>query len=190
MLQQALNFLRDFGIWGLFLSTAIEASSLPFPGATFVLIYGFLMKVAPWELVLISFINSIIFTIFSFIPFGIGYKVESFTKKKFDPAKIEKAQNWFRKYGEWSIALSRPLSIGNYISYLSGMSKIKPWRFALFTFIGAFPWNTLLLLIGNAGSLEMIQQFLDFMEKFGTAIAVLVVLVLIGWWYWRKRGAK
>ena len=79
--------------------------------------------------------------------------------------KFKKAQEWFKKYGEWSIALSRPLSIGNYISYLSGFSRVKPWRFIVLTYLGIFPWSTLLLFIGNKGSIDTIQHFLDMSQK-------------------------
>ena len=120
MLQFALDFLEKCGVLGLFAATALEASSLPFPGALFMLIYGYIMNVSSWKLVLLSAANSVVYTIFTLVPYGIGHKLEKYSKKRFDEKKIAKAQNWFKKYGEWSIALSRPLSIGNYISYISG----------------------------------------------------------------------
>ncbi|SHE77283.1 membrane protein DedA, SNARE-associated domain [Seinonella peptonophila] len=189
-MRLALDFLELCGIYGLFIATAIEASSLPFPGALFVLVYGYLMHYEGWQLVLLGAANGIVYTVFTLIPYGIGYRLEKFSKKKFDADKIEKAQRWFRKYGEWSIALSRPLSIGNYISYMSGISKIKPWRFLLFTFLGTFPWNTLLLFLGHSGSLSSIQHVLDFMTKFGYVIMSLVVVGLAVWYFIYRNKQK
>lgn len=189
MLQFALDFLEKCGVFGLFAATAIEASSLPFPGALFTLIYGYLMHVDSWKLIFISVVNSFVYTLFTLIPYGIGSKLEKTSKKRYDEKKIIKAQKWFKKYGEWSIALSRPLSIGNYISYISGISRIRPWRFVFFTFLGIFPWSTLLLFVGNRGSLSTVSRFLDISQKFGfLVIGVLLIIAIV--WFCVKRNQK
>ena len=59
MLQFALDFLEKCGVFGLFAATALEASSLPFPGALFILIYGYIMDIGPWKLVLLAAANSV-----------------------------------------------------------------------------------------------------------------------------------
>ncbi|MGX9707351.1 DedA family protein [Laceyella tengchongensis] len=190
MLQIALDFLDKCGMWGLFVATAIEASSLPFPGALFVLIYGYLMDVSPWTLVLISAINSFVYVAFSLIPFYLGTRIEKFSKKKFDQKKIEKAQMWFKKYGEWSITLSRPTGFGNYISYISGMSHISLWRFIVFSYLGVFPWNTVLLFVGRKGNLDTVQHFLDLMQKFGYILAGVVALAFGVWYLFKKNKQR
>lgn len=193
MLEFAFAFLERCGVWGLFGATAIEATSLPFPGALFVLLYGYIMQVSSWQLVLIGLVNSLIFSLFTLIPYAVGYQLESFSSKKMDSKKVKKAQEWFRKYGEWSITLSRPLSVGNYVSYIAGLSKIKPIRFFFFTLLGAFPWNTLLLFIGRSSSVEGIQKFLTTMGKFGTLTIVIVAIVGSVWgfiWWYRRKNQK
>lgn len=190
MLQFALDFLEKCGVFGLFAATALEASSLPFPGALFILIYGYIMDIGPWKLVLLAAANSVIYTLFTLIPYGIGNQLEKFSKKRMNQKKFKKAQEWFKKYGEWSIALSRPLSIGNYISYLSGFSRVKPWRFIVLTYMGIFPWSTLLLFIGNKGSIDTIQHFLDMSQKAGLIIIAFVVVIGIVWFYIRRNQEK
>ncbi|MBA4547798.1 VTT domain-containing protein [Thermoactinomyces intermedius] len=188
MLQTALDFLEKCGVWGLFAATAIEASSLPFPGATFVLIYGYLMDVSTWQLVAISALNSLVYVVFSLIPYYIGKYLGNLTQKKFDEKKVKKAQDWFQKYGEWSITLSRPTGFGNYISYISGISDISVWRFGLLSYLGVFPWNTLLLFIGNYGSLETVERFLAMTRKVGVMITIILVMAaaFILWYYLKK----
>lgn len=78
---------------GAFAATAIEASSLPFPGATFVLIYGYLMDVSTWQLVAISALNSLVYVVFSLIPYYIGKYLGNLTQKKFDEKKVKKPRN-------------------------------------------------------------------------------------------------
>lgn len=190
MLQYAIDFLQDYGIWGLFLATAIEASSLPFPGAFFMLFFGLVVQASAWQMVLISLVNSLIFTLFSLIPYWIGTRVQNFSRKKIDPSKVEKAQEWFQKYGAWSIAISRPLSIGNYISYIAGLSNIPMRRYALFTFIGTFPWSTFLLFVGRTGSVESLKLFLAKLQQFGWYVAAIGVAAVAVWGFFVWRRAK
>jgi membrane protein DedA with SNARE-associated domain len=193
MLDFAFSFLEQCGIWGLFGATAIEASSVPFPGALFVLLYGFIMQVNSWQLVLIGFANSVIFSVFTLIPYAIGYRLGTFSSKKLDSQKLQKGQQWFQKYGEWSITLSRPLSVGNYVSYIAGLSRIKPLRFFLFTLLGAFPWNTILLFIGRSSSVAGIQHFLVTLSKFGaitTAVVIVLVIAIVSFWWYRRKQQK
>lgn len=187
MLQIALDILEKGGLWGLFAATAIEASSIPFPGALFVLIYGYLMDVSSWQLVCIGALNSLVYVSFSLIPYFIGKRMGDFSQKKLDKKKVKKAQAWFQKYGEWSIPLSRPTGFGNYISYISGITNIALWRFVLLSFLGVFPWNTLLLFIGNSGSIERVQRFLEVYQKFGYIIATMLVMVVLFWWFFIKK---
>jgi membrane protein DedA with SNARE-associated domain len=188
MLDFAFTFLERCGVWGLFGATAIEASSIPFPGALFVLLYGYIMQVSAWQLVLIGFANSFIFSAFTLIPYAIGYQLENFSSKKMDSPKVKKAQEWFRKYGEWSITLSRPLSVGNYVSYIAGLSKIRPVRFFFFTLLGSFPWNTVLLFIGRSSSIDGIQNFIKTLGTFGSFILGLCVVAAVVWYFiWRYR---
>ena len=118
MLDFVINMLREFGIWGLLAGLAIEASSLPFPGSLITLAYGYLLKLSFIEIILIALLGSAVYTIFSFIPYWIGYKLEHKMKKKMTKKKktFEKTQRWFKKCGHWSIDLARPFGIGNYIS--------------------------------------------------------------------------
>ncbi|MEK1831740.1 VTT domain-containing protein [Priestia megaterium] len=67
---------------------------------------------------------------------------------------IKRAQKWFHKYGKWSITISRPISIANYITYLAGLSKIKSRDFVLYSTLGIFPWFVFLLYVGGLGDIE------------------------------------
>jgi membrane protein DedA with SNARE-associated domain len=190
MLDYIQQLINDYGLIALFVGTAIESSALPFPGAWLVLLFGLTYPATPWQLVSYAAINGVIFAIFSLIPYMLGRKIENFSRSKFDPEKIEKTQQWFQKYGEWSIILARPLSIGNYISFISGICKVNPWRYLLFTFLGVFPWNVVLLFVGYNGSIEKITSFLHSLQHIGLWIVVLLVVAVLGWFLavrYRKR---
>jgi uncharacterized membrane protein YdjX (TVP38/TMEM64 family) len=62
-------------------------------------------------------------------------------EKNFDKKLKTKFDNFFDKYGPLSIFILRinPLTTSDLVSYLSGLTKIKTWKFILATSIGLIP---------------------------------------------------
>ncbi|MEH7469571.1 VTT domain-containing protein, partial [Priestia megaterium] len=191
MLHFITDLLKQFGIWGLLSGLAIEASSLPFPGSLLTLTYGYLLNMHIVQLLLIALAGSAVYTAFSFIPYGIGYKLEDKVKKKLSKKKkaFEKSQKWFKKCGLWSIAIARPLGLGNYISYLSGLSKVKPIPFALLTFLGIFPLNIAMLWLGQIGNFKSIQSFISDAQTYILIAAVVAVCVFLIYKFYFKKSS-
>jgi membrane protein DedA with SNARE-associated domain len=182
MLEFIINVIKEVGMWGLFAGNAIEASSLPFPGVLVTLTYGYLLDPSWGKLTSLAVFSSVIYTAFSYIPYGIGFKIKHTIKEKTNrknTKKVEKAQKWFRKYGLWSIALSRPLGIGNYISYASGISKVNKIKFGALTFIGIFPVTFIMLIVGKNGHLESVQALMSNVQNYifiGGAVLVIIYI--------------
>ncbi|MDN4074652.1 DedA family protein [Fictibacillus terranigra] len=191
MFEMIFHFLKEMGAAGLFMGTALEASSVPFPGALVILIYGFLLKPNLLETLLLALAVSAVYTIFSYVPYVIGYKLESKMKEKFSEKKVEKTKRGFKKYGEWSIALSRPLGIGNYVSYAAGMSKVNRWKFGGLTFIGIFPLAVAMLFLGRLGEVKTVNHVLQASQNYILAGAgVLLVCCLLYKFVYKKRTAS
>ncbi|WP_191566269.1 DedA family protein [Metabacillus idriensis] len=193
MLDFIINLLREFGIWGLMAGLAIEASSLPFPGSLITLAYGYLLDLSILQLIWIALLGSLVYTVFSFIPYWIGYKLEHKMKKKLTKKKktFEKTQRWFKKCGLWSIAIARPLGIGNYISYVSGLSKVKVLPFAGLTFLGIFPLNLTMLWLGQIGNLKSISAFMSDMQTYiFIAIGIAIGIFLLYRFFYKKKDCQ
>jgi len=156
LIHSVLEWLSGIGLFGLFLTMFIEGASIPFPGIVVVLAYGYIMPSNILETIFIALGMSVFYSLASIIPYSIAYKLESVLPKRLR-AGLEKAKKWFGKYGVWSIALTRPFGVGNYISYVAGMTKVKPVRFVLLTFIGIFPWALGMLIIGS-DTIPVIKQ--------------------------------
>ncbi|GGE48825.1 membrane protein [Pullulanibacillus camelliae] len=157
MIQQILGWLDHLGTVGLLLTMFIEGLSVPFPGIIIVLAYGYVMNFNIWESLLMALVMSAIYTIASFIPYLLGYKLDAFFKKRLKKS-IDKARGWFNKYGLWSIAVTRPFGIGNYISYVAGISKVKWLPYGLLTLVGIFPWAFVMIFIGRE-ALQIVHAF-------------------------------
>lgn len=188
MTQHVLNILDGMGIFGLLIAMVLEGSSLPFPGVLIILTYGYLLHPNITEMMGIALGMSLAYSAASFIPYGIGWKLEKKIKKRFQK-KVKKAQHWFHKYGEWSIAFTRPFGVGNYISYVAGMSRINGWKFGLLTLIGIYPWSFIMLLLGRMykGKTQSVMQLFEtFRWYIYAALALIVVCYICVMIYRRK----
>ncbi|HET7628079.1 MAG TPA: VTT domain-containing protein [Bacillales bacterium] len=177
MVDMLLDLLNQLGAFGLMIGLALESSSLPFPGTLIALFYGYLLQPGIAELIAIGLAGAFVYTLFSFIPYFLGYKMEGYIKRKLKHRKIERAQRSFQRFGTWSIALSRPFGVGNYISYASGVSKIKPLPFAVLTFVGVLPWLLCLLFLGQMGKVDSVRSILT---GFQTYVVIGVLLIIAG----------
>lgn len=187
MLEVVVDVIKDYGIWGLLASLAIEASSLPFPGGLVTLVFGYILQLTFIEIILYGLLASAVYTVFSIIPYSIGYKFEDKLKEKTSRRKIEKAERWFKKCGIWSIAFSRPLGIGNYISYVSGVFKVNIWTFLSLTLLGILPWTVGILWLGSVGNLKSVKSF---MEEFQLYAILVMVVAIVGFIFYRLRKKK
>ncbi|UII58077.1 VTT domain-containing protein (plasmid) [Cytobacillus spongiae] len=180
MFEFVISLIKDLGMWGLFAGNAIEASSLPFPGALVTLTYGYLLDPTWMELIVLATTSSLVYTVFSYIPYGIGHKLKDKIKEKTSSKKMEKGQKWFRKCGLWSIAITRPLGIGNYISYVAGISKVNKWKFGGLTFMGIFPITFTMLIVGKNGNLKNVQTLMNDIQ---TYVIVGVAVLAAGFFF-------
>ncbi|SDR06020.1 DedA family protein [Virgibacillus salinus] len=185
MLQYITDMINELGLWGLFISLAVEASSVPFPGGLVTLTFGYILNLTFLEVLLYGFFGGAVYSLFSLIPYGVGYKLEDKLKQKMNKKKVEKAQRWFKKFGVWTIAFARPLGIGNYISYIAGISKVGVWKFQSLTLLGILPWTIGMLWLGSVGNLKSVKKFMEDFQLY-----ILLLLIITGAVYWLYRRHK
>ena len=167
------------GLGGLLLAMALEGSSLPFPGMAVVLAFGYALQPDLAQLPIIALLMSLAYTGASYIAYGIGRKMEQQIRKRY-AKPLDKAQKWFCKYGDWSIALLRPFGLGNYVSYIGGMSRVHPVKYGIYTLMGIYPWSLAMLWLGRVsrGGGEVVKELL--WSHRCLLVTVLAVIVAIG----------
>jgi len=180
MIEQVLDFLESIGIFGVYAVIFLEGSSLPFPGVAIVLAYGGLLNLNYAETAVVSAGMSVTYSAASLIPYYLGNKVENIKWERFQIG-INKASNLFNRYGIWSVALSRPFGIGNYISYLAGMSNVGIVKYMILTFVGIYPWCYAMLMLGNYFNGNY-KAFISFYEQhspylYGAAAIVMMIIL-------------
>jgi membrane protein DedA with SNARE-associated domain len=99
--------------------------------------------------------------------------------------EIIRAEAWFGRYGEWAVFFSRLLPVvRTFISIPAGIARMDLWKFALYTFVGSFPWSLGLayggyLLGANWETLRSAMRPFD--------IPILLGIALAAAWFVRKR---
>ena len=110
--------------------------------------------------------------------------------------KIEQAEKYFYDHGVVATLTGRLLpGIRQIISIPAGLSKMKFWKFALYTTIGAGIWNCVLATLGwYLHSFVPLDQLNSKIEEYNSHIQVIVVaaLVLIAliaglMWYFKRK---
>jgi membrane protein DedA with SNARE-associated domain len=97
---------------------------------------------------------------------------------------LEKADKWFARWGDWAAFISRLLPIvRTFISFPAGVTKIKPWRFLVFTFVGSFIWCALLALGGYFLGRNW-ETLRNIMRPFDIPIAI-AILAGLGYYVYR-----
>ncbi|WHZ00702.1 VTT domain-containing protein [Neobacillus sp. YX16] len=152
MTESILSLIKEWGISGVFISLFIEGSALPFIGSFIMVTVGFILDLTWFEMIWISIAGSFLYAIGSWIPYFIGYKFGKSVENRLSDAKrakLTKAKKAFSKNGVWSVAISSPLHLGNFVPFLAGMSHMKLRTYTLLTMIGIAPSTFLFLSIGH-----------------------------------------
>lgn len=113
--------------------------------------------------------------------------------------KIEQAEKYFYDHGVVATLTGRLLpGIRQIISIPAGLSKMKFWKFALYTTIGAGIWNCVLATLGwYLHSFVPLNQLNSKIEEYNSHIQIIVVAVLVLialiaglMWYFKRKKKK
>jgi membrane protein DedA with SNARE-associated domain len=96
-----------------------------------------------------------------------------------DVHHLEITKNFFRKYGEKAIFISRFIPVVRHlISIPAGVGRMNLWKFSLYTVIGAGLWNAFLTWVGFVlkENWSVVRHYTEIIDIIVVA-GILVVLV-------------
>lgn len=191
MIQQFLEWLSTIGISGLYFAMFLEGSSLPFPGVIIVLSYGYLLSPGYVNTAFIAAGMSAFYTLASLIPYFLGLKLEERLPQRLKKG-LKKGTAFFNRYGIWSISFSRPFGIGNYISYVAGMSNVHIIKYFILTFLGIYPWSYIMILLGYyfKGNYEPLKNYFSTYSIYGYGVAIVAIVIIGSVFYMRVRKSR
>ncbi|MBC1723257.1 DedA family protein [Listeria seeligeri] len=185
------SIMADFGYIGIFLLIMVENLFPPIPSEIILTFGGFMTTVSSLNVVMVI----IVATLGSVVGAILLYKVASYFGKerltkivlkhgrilRLKESDIERAENFFLKYGSWAVFLCRMIPlIRSLISIPAGMTQMKMSRFLVLTTAGSLLWNTVLIGLG-AFLGESWNEIVVFMDSFSTIIyGIIAVIVVVG----------
>jgi membrane protein DedA with SNARE-associated domain len=105
-------------------------------------------------------------------------------------ADLDRADHWFERWGSAAVFFGRmvPL-VRTFVSYPAGISRMPMGRFLLFSALGSLPWNAALIAAGFyvGENYAQIEAALKPFEYLIYAVILVLLVALIGRWWWSKR---
>ncbi len=197
MTQHILDFLRNalvqYGYWALALTLLLENAGIPLPGETILLLASFLAYSErdlslPWIIV----VATVACTLGDNLGFALGYYGGRRLLNRYQhwfhiPTKtIQRGEGLFARFGAATIFFARFVFGMRIIAGpLAGVLRM-PWRkFAVFNFLGAAVWVTVISGVGFLFGRHWWRAE-RILKRVDISIGIVVLLAIIFWW-WRSR---
>lgn len=183
MLKWIQELFAQYGYNVLFFGLLLEFIALPFPGETTMAFAGYLSYMGRLDfvvLILVAFLGTTVgMTITYFIGLRAGLPfIQRYGRWfLFSPAKLEKTQRWFGKYGSLLITIGYFIpGVRHFTGYFSGIIAIPFRKFALYAYSGALVWVILFLAIGKLFGPQWTVIF-HMLESYAPWIALSAILL-------------
>jgi len=106
---------------------------------------------------------------------------------------LDKAEQWFLKYGYLIILANRYLpGTRSVISFFAGVSELKVKKTILLAAISAITWNTIIIYLGFifGNNIETVDSYLSQYTNIVIVITVIAVLFFIVKYFWQQKRIK
>jgi membrane protein DedA with SNARE-associated domain len=189
------------GYLGVLVAMAIESAMVPLPSELILPYAGFLVSDptqlepltrASWQFWVVVIAATIGNTVGSLVGYAIGaYGGRPFLERYgryllIRHHDIELAERFFDRYGAATAFFSRLLPIvRTFISFPAGVARMPLRTFIVYSTAGAFLWSWLLVYAGTILGAHWVD-IRHALQPFDLAIAVGVVLVVVGFMWWRR----
>jgi membrane protein DedA with SNARE-associated domain len=196
ILHSLRAFVADYGYWAVALALVGEGAGVPVPGEITLLLASFLAySEHHLHLVWIIAIATCAATLGAELGYALGHyggrplldRYQSILH--ISPSTLKRGEDMFVRYGAVAIFLSRFIfGLRTFAGPLAGVLRM-PWQaFALFNFLGAAAWVT---IIASAGYLfgHHWHTLLRTMQRFNIAALIIAGTVILYLWWRHRRDA-
>jgi membrane protein DedA with SNARE-associated domain len=203
--HQLVEFLTELfqfiGWFGVVVIMALESANIPIPSEVTMPLSGWMLVQAKGGTALQAFMlggfwGAVGCTIGSIISYALGAwggrpLVERYGKYiLIYEEDLEKADQWFERWGDWAAFISRLLPIvRTFISFPAGVVRMNFPRFTIYSFVGSFIWCGLLALGGYYFG-EHWEELRAMMRPFDIPIAIIIVGAFVYYVYHHIQKGK
>lgn len=183
-----LRFVTDYGYIGLFFALVFGIVGLPLPDELLMMFSGFLVSKGELRYattVLVALSGSMIgMSLSYFIGYRYGMPVLQKHGRKFylTPEKLEKAEQWFQRFGKWTVTFGYFFpGIRHVTALFAGISKWSYGTFLLYALPGGVIWVFTFIPLGIHLQ-EDWRTVAEVVRKFTWGIVIgVAILALVGW---------
>lgn len=154
-----IGIISSTGYVGIFILMTIESALIPLPSEITMPFAGFLVTQGKLDFIAVAVTGGLGNLFGSLIAYFVGFYgqeifVEKFIRKwgKYLLITMEdytKSKQWFKKYGEIIVFISRLLpAVRTFISLPAGIAKMNIRKFVIYTLVGSFFWSLFLAYVG------------------------------------------
>jgi len=194
--QWMLAMIASSGYLGVCLAMFVEGIFTPIPSELIMPFAGYLTSTGELSFPLVIIAGSLGATAGSIIAYLLGRQLGRPFLDRYGrylglgKDSLGKADAWFTRWGSYGILIGHAVpGVRSIISFPAGITRMDIKRFALFTFLGASVWNTILVTAGYFLG-EYWVSFSQKLDGWDLAIIVVAVAAFIGYLVinrWRKR---
>jgi len=200
------TLMQSIGWLGVVVIMALESANIPIPSEVTMPLSGWMLVQAKGGTALQAFLlgglwGAVGCTLGSIVSYALGAwggrpLVERYGKYILVSREdLEKADQWFARWGDWAAFISRLLPIvRTFISFPAGVVRMNFPRFTVYSFVGSFIWCGLLALGGFYFG-EHWEELRAMMRPFDIPIAIVIVAAGVYYVYHhlrknRKKGQE
>lgn len=178
----AVGFMEQYGLYGLFVVIALEYACLPLPSEALLPLAGMAAAAANLTLASVVAVSVLAGLVGSTLCYALGALGGFALLARILPKaayKIENARAWREGFGGLSVMVARVIPVvRTWVSFAAGLSKTPLPHFLIFSSIGIFVWNTVLLGAGYYLFLRGVAMgFLRALPLAGLLLFALIALL-------------
>jgi membrane protein DedA with SNARE-associated domain len=186
-----VNFLGQFGYWGIALGMAVESACIPLPSEIILPFGGFLVArgtITFTEALMAGILGGLAGSIVAYAVGRYGGRtlLERYGKYVLiSKHELDTADRWFATRGELTVFVGRLLpGIRTFISLPAGIAGMNFGKFILYSLLGMIPWSFAFTWAGVRLG-ENFTLVREYLHKFDFVIIGVLVLAVV-WFVWYK----
>ena len=186
--------ISAMGYGGVILLMAVESACIPLPSEVIMPFAGYLVSTGRFGLQAVAVAGAVGCLLGSYVAYFIGAvggrpAFERYGRYVWiSHHELEVADRFFERWGSATVFFGRLLPVvRTFIAFPAGVSRMRLWRFSIYTLLGSYPWCLALAWAGMKLGQHW-RNLAPYFHRFDNLIAVLIAVAILIFIYTRLRG--
>jgi len=185
--QLTVAVITSAGYGGIFLLMAVGSANIPIPSEIVLPFSGFLAGrgiFEAWIVIIVAVVGDLVGSLVSYALAGwvVGKRSRSaFVRFLIPQDSLERAQQWYARWGGMSVLVGKLLPIVRMFSSLpAGLARMNAAKFVAYSLAGSVMW-VVLLVWGGMTLGQHWERVSMLIKQFDVVVVALIILVVAVW---------